>query len=59
MLALAAILVVAAALASVGWSARREIARQAVTGWLEQRGVPAELSFETFDLDGFTGSRWT
>ncbi|HYE41850.1 MAG TPA: YdbH domain-containing protein [Caulobacteraceae bacterium] len=57
-LLLVVLLAVLAALLVVlltGYATRRQIAEQAVTGWLERRGVQAELSFERFDLDGFSG----
>ena len=51
---LAASVVLAIAILAA-YGARREIARQALTGWLESRGVEAELSFERFDHDGLIG----
>jgi len=40
----------------VVYVARREIAQQAVTGWLEKRGVESEIEFDRFNLDGFAGT---
>ena len=38
------------------YAARREVARQALVGWLEERGVQAEVRFERFDFDGLVAS---
>jgi hypothetical protein len=35
--------------------ARREIAREAVIGWLEKKGIDADITFDRLDSDGFTG----
>ncbi|HYF23709.1 MAG TPA: YdbH domain-containing protein [Caulobacteraceae bacterium] len=45
-----------AATAVVVYVARREIAEQAVVGWLEKRGVESEIAFDSVGLDGFTGT---
>ncbi len=37
------------------WMARREAARQILTGWLEDRGVAADIQVETIALDRFVG----
>src|SRR5690606_37801113 len=42
-------------LAVVLYLARREAAREVLTGWLERRGVEAEIQIERIDLDGFVG----
>lgn len=36
--------------------ARREIARQALVGWLEERGVQAEVQLDRFDYNGLVAS---
>lgn len=46
----------AAAVAVVAYAARREIAREAAVGWLEDRGVDADLRIDRLDLDGFVGT---
>lgn len=43
-------------LALATYAARREVARQALVGWLEERGVQAEVRFERFDPDGLVAS---
>lgn len=50
-LALAILLIVALTLVL----ARRWVAREALTGWLESRGVAAQAEVERIDLDGFVG----
>ncbi|NEX94813.1 YdbH domain-containing protein, partial [Caulobacter sp. 17J65-9] len=45
-----------AAVAGAAWLGRREIARDALVGWLDQRGIEAEVGIERLDLDGFTGT---
>lgn len=47
-----AILVLAVAIA---YLARRTLAREALVGWLEERGVHAEVEVERIDLYGFVG----
>lgn len=41
--------------ASVLWLARREAARQILVGWLEDRGVAAQVQVESIELDRFVG----
>ncbi len=48
------LIVVAVALAAL-YLNRRAAARQALVGWLEQRGVPADVEVERIELDGFVG----
>ncbi|WP_332771538.1 intermembrane phospholipid transport protein YdbH family protein [Phenylobacterium sp.] len=48
MLVVAVILALAAA-----YAARRALAREALVGWLEARGVPASVEFRDFDLGAF------
>ncbi len=35
---------------------RRAAARQMLTGWLDQRGIEAQVEVERFEIDGFVGS---
>lgn len=51
-----ALFVVVFALSLVVYAARREVARQALVGWLEERGVEAQVDFERFDFDGLVAS---
>jgi hypothetical protein len=46
----AVILVAATAGSVLAYNARRELARDALVSWLQERGVESELEFETFDL---------
>lgn len=55
-IALAAGIGGAAILAGGAWLLRRDIAREVATGWLERRGVDAELVVERLELDGFSGT---
>lgn len=55
MLGAAAALVLVLALLIALYLARREAAREVLTGWLERRGVEAEIEIERIDLDGFIG----
>lgn len=50
-IAAAVLLVLALAL----YASRRVIAREALTGWLEARGIASSVEVETFGLRGFTG----
>lgn len=56
MVGLGALTVVMFALAVGVYAARREAARQLLTGWLEERGVEAEVRFERLDPDGLIAS---
>ncbi len=48
-------LVVAVVLAlAVAYAARRALARDALVGWLEARGVPASVQFRDFELGAFS-----
>jgi hypothetical protein len=47
------VLAVAAAGASV-YVTRRVIAREVLIGWLESRGIPAEVQFREFEFGGFS-----
>lgn len=46
----AAVVVVATAGSLLAYGVRRELARDALVGWLEQRGVESEVEIHTFDL---------
>lgn len=35
---------------------RRAAARQVLTGWLDQRGIEAQVDVDRFEIDGFVGS---
>lgn len=48
------VLVVATVLAlAAAYAARRALAREALVGWLEARGVPASVEFREFELGAF------
>ena len=34
---------------------RRAVARDVLVGWLDQRGIPADVEVERVELDGFVG----
>jgi hypothetical protein len=40
----------------LAYAGRREIARQALVGWLEERGVRAEVQFDRFDFNGLVAT---
>lgn len=40
----------------IAYAARREIARQALVGWLDDRGIAADVQFERFDPNGLVAS---
>lgn len=46
-----ALLVAATAL----WLNRRVVAREALVGWLERQGIPADVQIERIEIDGFVG----
>jgi hypothetical protein len=54
-LALVVILVVIAVAAAALYLNRRAAARQALVGWLDQRGVQADVEVERIELNGFVG----
>lgn len=57
MLATLGLVMVLVLMVSLGaYAARREIARQALIGWLEDHGVQAEVRFERFDPNGLIAS---
>lgn len=37
------------------WLNRRVLAREALVGWLDHRGIPANVRVDRFELDGFVG----
>lgn len=53
-------LVVALLVVSIGlgllYLNRRAAARQVLTGWLDQRGIEAQVEVDRFEIDGFVGS---
>jgi hypothetical protein len=51
-----AVLLVLLAAAITLYAARRTIAREALTGWLRDQGVESEVTFQTFDPGGLSGS---
>ena len=51
---LVAILLIGAA-AALLYLNRRAVAREVLVGWLDQRGVPADVEIERIELDGFVG----
>jgi len=52
--ALVALLVVSTLLAIV-WLNRRAAAREVLVGWLDQRGIQAEVEVERLEINGFVG----
>ncbi|MET0274170.1 MAG: YdbH domain-containing protein [Phenylobacterium sp.] len=52
-LAMLGVVVLAAAVAL--YASRKIIAREALTGWLQSKGVASEAEVEAFGLNGFTG----
>ncbi len=54
LLALILLLVVAVLVAAV-WLNRRAAAQRVLTGWLEQRGIDADVQVERVEIDGFVG----
>ena len=55
LIGLLAVLVLLILAATVLWLARREAARQLLVGWLEDRGVAADIQVETVEFDRFVG----
>lgn len=49
------VLIIAAVALAALYLNRRAAARQALVGWLDQRGVPAEVEVERIELDSFVG----
>lgn len=49
-------LVVLSLLVAVVWLNRRAAAREVLVGWLDQRGIQADVEIERLELDGFVGS---
>lgn len=52
----AVVLAVLAAILFAAWLARRPLAREAVTLWLERRGVQAQVRIDRLELDGMVGA---
>lgn len=50
-----AVALVAATVAGGLYVARRMLAREAITGWLEAHGVQGDVTVERFDFNAFTG----
>ncbi|WGM32414.1 YdbH domain-containing protein [Brevundimonas sp. NIBR11] len=53
---LGVILVVLSLLVAAAWLNRRAAARQVLVGWLDQRGIQADVEIERLELNGFVGS---
>ena len=51
---MAAGVIVAVVVGGVVYLTRRAIARELLVGWLESRGVPADVQFREFEFGGFT-----
>jgi hypothetical protein len=49
-----ALVIVSVGAATAVYLTRRAIAREVLIGWLEARGVPAEVDFRDFEFGGFT-----
>ncbi|PZO00155.1 MAG: C4-dicarboxylate ABC transporter, partial [Alphaproteobacteria bacterium] len=56
LIALVVALVVLSLALGVVYLNRRAAARQVLTGWLDQRGIEAQVDVERFEIDGFVGS---
>jgi hypothetical protein len=52
--ALAVVIVVSMAAGATVYVTRRAIARELLVGWLDARGVPADVEFRDFEYGGFT-----
>lgn len=52
--AIAVLVIVSFAAGTAVYLTRRAIAREVLIGWLEARGVPAEVEFRDFEFGGFT-----
>lgn len=51
---MAALVIVSFAAGTAVYLTRRAIAREVLVGWLEARGIPAEVDFREFEFGGFT-----
>lgn len=49
------IVLVAALLTALVWMNRRAAAREVLVGWLDRRGIEAQVEVERIELDGFVG----
>lgn len=49
------ILLIAVVLLAVAWMNRRVAAREVLVGWLDRRGIEADVSIERLELTGFVG----
>lgn len=52
---LVVVLIAALVVAAILYMARREVARRVLVGWLDERGIIADVEVERIELDGFTG----
>lgn len=52
----AVVLVALSLLAAAAWLNRRAAAREILVGWLDQRGIQADVEIERLELNGFVGS---
>lgn len=53
---LGVILIVVTVLVAVTWLNRRAAAREILVGWLDQRGIQADVEIQRLELNGFVGS---
>ncbi len=49
------VVVVLALLTALSWMNRRTAAREVLVGWLDRRGIEAQVEVERLELDGFIG----
>ena len=52
---LAVVLVALSVLVALAWFNRRAAAREVLVGWLDQRGIEADVEIERLELNGFVG----
>lgn len=54
-IALAVALILLSLLIAIAWLNRRVAARELLVGWLDQRGIQADVEIERLELNGFVG----
>jgi hypothetical protein len=48
------VLLILAIVLALAWLNRRLLAREALVGWLDRKGIPSQVEVERLELDGFT-----